>query len=190
MKGKYLITTHEWFYAPDGKQYRAVWGDVQITQTKDIIGLDPNRVTSNYCYKVGTEEHHIIIGGCQVMYSVKCDIRPETGEVTQAFEGEKRTCEPAIFIPEEVQEPKGDTELIDGKMVQWEYCQHTLLNILKSMDLQYFSGSKDIKEDTILSVESGRFKAFRRWRPCYKRHQVLEIKWLSDWIERFEAKQD
>jgi hypothetical protein len=30
MKGKYLITTDSWFYAPDGKQYKAVWGEVSI----------------------------------------------------------------------------------------------------------------------------------------------------------------
>lgn len=103
MDGKYLITTHEWFYAPDGKQYRAVWGEVSILESKEVLGLDPNRVTSNYCYRVGTEEHHIIIGGCQVTYSVKCDIMPETGEVSQTFEGEKRTCEPAIYIPSDIE---------------------------------------------------------------------------------------
>lgn len=189
MKGKYLITTHEWFYAPDGKQYRAVWGDVQIVQTKDVIGLDPNRVTSNYCYKVGTEEHHIIIGGCQVMYSVKCDNRPETGEVTQAFEGEKRTCEPAIFIPEETKNVKEDIEAIEGKDVKWENDKIELLRILLAFDLSYFSGSKDIKEDTLESVKAGRFKAFRRWRPTYGKYPILEIKWPSDWIERFEVKQ-
>jgi len=176
------------FMPPDGKQYRAVWGDVQIIQTKDVIGLDPNRVTSNYCYKVGTKEQHIIIGGCQVMYSVKCDMRPETGEVTQAFEGEKRTCEPAIFIPEEIQEDKMDTELIDGVEVKWEYSNPVLYKILNSMPVGYFYNDPYRKKDYLLHAEAGRFKAFRRW--LSKGNGFLEIKWNSDKIERFEIKQD
>lgn len=34
MTGKYLITTDAWFIAPDGKQYRAVWGEVMIKEPK------------------------------------------------------------------------------------------------------------------------------------------------------------
>lgn len=29
MTGKYLITTDAWFYAPDRKQYKSVWGEVK-----------------------------------------------------------------------------------------------------------------------------------------------------------------
>ena len=38
MKGKYLITTDNWFYAPDGKEYRAAWGDVEIVEDS-FLGL-------------------------------------------------------------------------------------------------------------------------------------------------------
>lgn len=37
MKGKYLITTDAWFIAPDGQQYKAVWGDVEIV-TDEVLG--------------------------------------------------------------------------------------------------------------------------------------------------------
>ena len=30
MKGKYLITTDNWFIAPDRGNYRAVWGEVEV----------------------------------------------------------------------------------------------------------------------------------------------------------------
>ena len=32
MKGKYLINTDNWFVAPDGNQYKAVWGNIEILQ--------------------------------------------------------------------------------------------------------------------------------------------------------------
>lgn len=75
MQGKYLITTDAWFYAPDGKQYKAVWGDVQIVEDT-FLGLKTNRNSTNWFAKVGNEQNHIIIAGCQIHYAVKCDEKP------------------------------------------------------------------------------------------------------------------
>jgi hypothetical protein len=61
MQGKYLISTDTWFYAPDGKQYKAAWGDVQIVEDT-FLGLKTNRNSSNWFAKVGSEQNHIIIG--------------------------------------------------------------------------------------------------------------------------------
>lgn len=65
MQGKYLITTDNWFYAPNGKQYKAAWGDVQIIEDT-FLGLKTNRNSSNWFAKVGSEQKHIVIAGCQI----------------------------------------------------------------------------------------------------------------------------
>lgn len=80
MKGKYLITTLAWFYAPDGKQYRSVWGEVEIFDDV-LLGVKTNRNSTNWFAKVGDEKRHIIIAGCQIHYAVKCDEIPNTDDI-------------------------------------------------------------------------------------------------------------
>ena len=77
MKGKYLITTDNWFYGPDGFQYRAVWGEVQIVEDS-FLGIKTNIRSSNWYAKIGTEDNHVIVAGCQIHYAVKTDEKPET----------------------------------------------------------------------------------------------------------------
>jgi hypothetical protein len=80
MKGKYLITTDNWFIAPDGKQYRAAWGNVEILED-NIMGVKTNRNSTNWFAKVGSDTNHIIIAGCQIHYAVKSNYRPNTENV-------------------------------------------------------------------------------------------------------------
>lgn len=47
MKGKYLITTDNWFIAPDGKSYRAVWGEAHTMTAVEALGVEPNRDSAN-----------------------------------------------------------------------------------------------------------------------------------------------
>lgn len=75
MKGKYLVTTDSWFYAPDGKQYRGVWGEIEIV-SDSILGIKTNVRSSNWFAKVGTEENHVIVAGCQIHYACKSDKKP------------------------------------------------------------------------------------------------------------------
>jgi len=75
MDGKYLITTDAWFYGADGKQYKSVWGEVEIVSDA-ILGIKTNVRSSNWFAKVGTENNHVIIAGCQIHYAVKTDEKP------------------------------------------------------------------------------------------------------------------
>lgn len=84
MKGNYLITTDNWFYAPDGKQYNAVWGDIEIV-SDSILGIKTNVRSSNWFAKVGSKNNHIIVAGCQIHYAVKCFNKPNTDDVIQGF---------------------------------------------------------------------------------------------------------
>jgi len=82
MEGKYLITTDNWFIAPDGKQYKSVWGDVKIVSDA-ILGIKTNTRSSNWFAKIGDEENHVIIAGCQIHYAVRCEQQPHTGKVVE-----------------------------------------------------------------------------------------------------------
>lgn len=79
MKGKYLITTDHWFIAPDGKEYKAVWGEVLITGD-EVLGIKTNRNSSNWYARVGSENNHVIVAGCQIHYAVKSEEKPHDGE--------------------------------------------------------------------------------------------------------------
>ena len=80
MKGKYLITADSWFITPDGKQYKAAWGEVEII-TDEFLGVTTNRNSSNWFAKIGNDEKHIVIAGCEIHYAVKCEEEPITDSV-------------------------------------------------------------------------------------------------------------
>jgi hypothetical protein len=75
MKGKYIVTTDNWFYAPDGNSYKAVWGEISIFEDT-ILGIKTNRNASNWYAKVGTEDNHVIVAGCQIHYATRCENEP------------------------------------------------------------------------------------------------------------------
>lgn len=77
MKGKHLITTDSWFVAPDGNEYKSVWGDVEIL-TDSFLGIKTNARSANWFARIGTKENHIIVAGCQIHYAIKCNERPDT----------------------------------------------------------------------------------------------------------------
>lgn len=77
MKGKYLITTTQWFYAPDGKVYRCVWGDVEIL-SDGILGVKTNHHSANWFAKIGSESNHMVVAGCQIHYAIRCEEKPNT----------------------------------------------------------------------------------------------------------------
>jgi len=99
MKGKYLITTSEWFVAPDGKTYQAVWGNVEIRQDDKALGVKTNRQSTNWYAKIGTKENHVIVAGCQIFYACKAEKRPNDkpeeswmAEAGKGFETYKPPC--------------------------------------------------------------------------------------------------
>ena len=76
MKGNYIITTDGFFFGKDGKQYRAVWGNVEIVEDS-ILGIKTNRNSSNWFAKVGSEDNHVLVAGCQIHYANRCEVKPE-----------------------------------------------------------------------------------------------------------------
>ena len=80
MEGKYLITTDAWFIAPNGKHYKSAWGEIEILGD-NILGIKTNARATNWYAKVGSKDNHIIIAGCQIHYAIKCNDKPEDGNV-------------------------------------------------------------------------------------------------------------
>lgn len=65
-----LITTENWFYAPDGLQYKAVWGTlIAIKTAETTLGIRPNGRSTNWYVEIGD----ITVAGCQVNYAVATD---------------------------------------------------------------------------------------------------------------------
>ena len=87
MIGKYFITTDSWFFAPDGKQYRAAWGSIQIVEDS-ILGIKTNRNSSNWYIRIGNETNHIIVAGCQIHYAIASETRPNTDSVQDYTNGD------------------------------------------------------------------------------------------------------
>lgn len=71
---KVLVTTNGWFYGPDGKSYRAIWGTLKaVHTTNDTLGFTPSRNNTNWMAEIGGA----MIAGCQVLYFVLCPNRPD-----------------------------------------------------------------------------------------------------------------
>jgi hypothetical protein len=79
---KVIITTSAWFYAPDGKLYRGVWGTLKgVHAAKDVLGFTVNASHSNFYVEIGDT----VIAGCQALYCVRCDIKPNNDFVEHAM---------------------------------------------------------------------------------------------------------
>jgi hypothetical protein len=67
---KVLITTSNWFTAPDGVNYKAVWGTLKsINEAGKTLGFIPNRAHANWYIEIGC----MFIMGCQALYVVQAD---------------------------------------------------------------------------------------------------------------------
>jgi hypothetical protein len=67
---KVLITVDNWFFAPDGRQYRAVFGTLKAIRTAlDSLGFNPGPRSATWYVEVG----RVTIAGCQVHYAVRTD---------------------------------------------------------------------------------------------------------------------
>ena len=67
---KYLITTNDWFYAPDGESYKAVYGTVRgIYSDAETLGIKTNARSTNWYVEIG----NMLVAGCQIFYAIKTD---------------------------------------------------------------------------------------------------------------------
>lgn len=70
---KVLITTNNWFYGPDGRSYRGVFGTVRaLLDDEHTLGIKTNRNATNWYAVIG----NMTIAGCQIHYVMACDKAP------------------------------------------------------------------------------------------------------------------
>lgn len=80
LNSKVLVTTVNWFYGPDGKQYRAIWGTLKgVHEAQKVFGFVPSRTHANWFIEIGD----ITVTGCQVLYCIKCPNKPNDSEVDE-----------------------------------------------------------------------------------------------------------
>ncbi|RIV19736.1 hypothetical protein DYU11_22670 [Fibrisoma montanum] len=70
----YLLTLDNWFVAPDGKEYMAVWGKCTVRQCSEALGFNPTR-SSNWIVEV--DDGKMIVAGCQLHFAVQTDEPPK-----------------------------------------------------------------------------------------------------------------
>lgn len=73
---RYLVTTDNWFEAPDGENYRAAWGTCFLKKIDDVFGFTPMRPSTNWFLRVGSDDKFVIIAGCQIHYVVRSEDPP------------------------------------------------------------------------------------------------------------------
>ena len=67
---RYLVTTNDWFFAPDGENYKAVFGTVHgVEDAESVLGIRTNARSTNWYLRIGDT----VVAGCQVFYAVRCD---------------------------------------------------------------------------------------------------------------------
>lgn len=70
---KYIVTTDNWFYGKDGKQYRGVFGTLKgVFDDKETLGISTNRNSTNWYAQIGS----VRVAGCQIHYVVEADVAP------------------------------------------------------------------------------------------------------------------
>lgn len=82
----FLITTDNWFVAPDGKQYRAAWGKVEVYSSEETLGVKTNVKSTNWYVIVGEPGNNgkrVVIAGCQIHYACICMSKPNVGKVSE-----------------------------------------------------------------------------------------------------------
>lgn len=70
---KYLITVDDWFYAPDGKQYHAVFGTIQgFHNSLETLGIKVNIRSADWYMSIGNG-NTMSIAGCRIHYAIQTD---------------------------------------------------------------------------------------------------------------------
>lgn len=119
--GKFLVTADAWFVGPDGEFYNSAFGEVEILDDEETLGIKTNRGATNWFAQVGNKDEFVIIAGCQIHYAVKCDSVPDAarGYRDKPQDG---SAPPRIWAPSKKENVidlgtiKFDTSEIDNKI--------------------------------------------------------------------------
>lgn len=66
----YLVSTNDWFLAPDGETYKGAFGTAKgIYSDEASLGIKTNRGSTNWYIEIG----NLMIAGCQIHYAIRTD---------------------------------------------------------------------------------------------------------------------
>ena len=75
---KALVTTDNWFIAPNGENYRAAFGTVRaIRNDEQSLGIRTNAKSTNWYLELG----NMLIAGCQIHYVIATPTAITTGSI-------------------------------------------------------------------------------------------------------------
>jgi hypothetical protein len=75
--GEYLlVNTDEYWFARDGQQYKAFWGNCRIRKADEIFGFKPTGGSTNWYLQVGDGDGAMFLAGCRIHYAQVCLDRP------------------------------------------------------------------------------------------------------------------
>jgi hypothetical protein len=67
---KFLITTDDWFRAPNGRNYKSVYGTVKgVLSSEETLGIKTNAKSTNWYVQIG----NMIVAGCQIHYAIETE---------------------------------------------------------------------------------------------------------------------
>lgn len=89
-----LITTEDWFIAPDGKQYKSVFGTVHaVLSSEETLGVKTNARSTNWYVEIG----NMTMAGCQIHYAIRCSVADVNfGDATEGYVFEGKGTETTI----------------------------------------------------------------------------------------------
>ena len=87
---KYIVTTDNWFYGKDGKQYRGVFGTLKgVFDDKETFSISTNRNSTNWYAQIGS----VRVAGCQIHYVVEADVEPSATVHETTWKDDVKTVE-------------------------------------------------------------------------------------------------
>lgn len=105
---KCLVTFSNWFYAPDGQQYKAAWGIINmLIEKRTGVGFSANPVDELYSkignndIKIGDGDKSLIVSGSMIQFVLECHDKPKQLEGTYTLKDDSREhINNAIYIAE------------------------------------------------------------------------------------------
>ena len=73
----------EWFFAPDGQQYRVAFGPCFVTKARELFGFEPKN-SANWYVRVGADDKAVLLAGCRVHAVQLTQIKPAGSHVYDA----------------------------------------------------------------------------------------------------------
>lgn len=78
-----LVTTDEWFFAPDGQEYRGAFGPCHIVKAEDLMGFRPKN-SADWFLQVGYGDKAVLLAGCRVHYAAMATAMPKVRAIYDA----------------------------------------------------------------------------------------------------------